>query len=134
MLAQSETTLAPGIPETQSLRAARAKLEESTKELKADVEAKKAMLKRLTAYVLPQLTDSNLSNSNLLGILAAQKTARDDLSRMTVASSRCDSCAAQSDTDNIMSCITGCASRTMPDLPVIQRKVKSCQAIDWLPF
>lgn len=116
------------VADTESSRAAKAKVNASTVKLKADLDFQKSMFQRLNLYLLPRLTDRNL-----IGIVGAQSTAKNDIARISANSSACTYCAQQQDTEGTMKCINECATRLVPDFPSIQKKLKSCQNLEWLP-
>jgi hypothetical protein len=104
--------------------------------LKASLAASNAInanLRKLQLYLVPRL-----SYIDPLGLLGASGAAKDDLARIRSATSMCeDKCPTPNTSEGIdayTKCVSECAARTIPDLASIQKKLKSCSELDWLPF
>jgi len=93
-----------------------------------------ANLRKLQLYLVPRL-----SHIDPLGLMGASGAAKEDLARLQSANSACqDKCAKAAYTsegiDAYMKCVAECTALAMPDLASIQKKLKSCSELDWLPF
>jgi hypothetical protein len=125
----------PGPNDPPYLRDSKAKLAAANRDAIADIEAMKAMSRKIDLYLKPRLFDLNP-----MGLVAAKRAAQEDWSRIDSIPSRCQNeCPLKPDptiedlTDR-QKCYDVCSARTMPDLPAIQKKMKSCRNLDWLPF
>jgi hypothetical protein len=128
----SEYSTVPGPNDPPELRASKAKAESAMREMRASLASEKAMARRLDLYLTPRLF-----NLDVVGIVAARRAAQEDWERIGSATSGCEKeCPLIPDrkTDDPTKCNNECTLRAMPDLPTIQRKVKSCASLEWLPF
>ena len=105
--------------------------DEDLKAILAASNAINANLKKLQLYLVPRL-----AYIDRLGLLGASGAATDDLARIRSATSMCeDKCPAPNTSkgmDGYTKCVSDCAA--LPDLASIQKKLKSCSELDWLPF
>jgi hypothetical protein len=120
----------PSATDTEPLRKAKAKVEANLRTIKAGLDTEKAILNKLHLYLLPRLL-----YLDPLGLVGAQTAAKDDLARIKSALSSCQNeCPASLESSALQTCSTECTTRAMPDLAAVQKKLKSCQDLEWLPF
>jgi hypothetical protein len=134
-LSGHEYSTVPGPNDPPYLRESKAKSAAANADARANVESLKAMSRKIDLYLKPRLFDLNP-----MGLVAAKRAAQEDWSRIDSIPSRCQNeCPLKSDptiediTDR-QKCYDVCSARTMPDLPAIQKKMKSCRNLEWLPF
>jgi hypothetical protein len=121
---------APSADDSDEVRAAKARLAENKRTVRAGLETEKAILRKLDLYLVPRIV-----RLDPYGILGAQSAAKDDMARVTSAPSNCrNECPASLESNALIRCVTECATRAMPDLASIQKKLRACQNPDWLPF
>jgi clan AA aspartic protease (TIGR02281 family) len=119
-----------GLPDTEATQL-KAKFDAATRAIKASTAALQVIMGKLDRYLWLRVSDSNL-----IGIVAAKNEAASDWARVMASTSNCNECIASTDTDTstIVKCVNECATRRMPDLPSVQQKQASCQNLKWLPF
>lgn len=105
--------------------------DEALKAILAASNAINANLRKLQLYLV-----ARLSHIDPLGLLGASGAAKDDFARIRSATSMCkDKCPAPNTSegmDGYTKCVSECAA--IPNLASIQKKLKSCSELDWLPF
>ena len=127
-----EYNTVPGPNDPPELQASKAKGEAAMREMKARLESQKAILRKIDLYLKPRIFDLDP-----IPIVAAKRAAQEDRDRLGSATSGCQyACPLLPDSkaDDLTKCNDECAARSMPDLPTIQKKIKSCLSIEWLPF
>jgi hypothetical protein len=125
-----EYSTVPGPNDPPELRASKARAEASKREMKASLESQKAMLRKLDLYLKPRLFDLDP-----IPLVAAKRAAQEDWDRIGSTTSACQNeCPISLEADAATKCNNECATRAMPDLPTIQKKMKSCVNLEWLPF
>jgi hypothetical protein len=130
LLSRPEYSTVPGPNDPPELRASKAKAEASMREMRANLESQKAMLRKLDLYLKPRIF-----NLDPIPLVAAKRAAQEDWDRIGSATSACQNeCPMSLQADALTKCNNECASRMMPDLPTLQKKVKSCLNLEWLPF
>jgi hypothetical protein len=126
----SDEFTTPSAADSEELRAAKARLADGKRTVRAGLESEKAILRKLDLYLLPRIL-----RLDPYGILAAQTAARDDLARVGSVALSCNSeCPPSLESGALKTCTTECTTRAMPDFASIQKKLKSCQDLEWLPF
>jgi clan AA aspartic protease (TIGR02281 family) len=132
MLSQDNSySTVPNVDDTAAMRTDKAKLEAANRKVKAGLDSNQNRLSRLNLYLVPRLTDRNV-----IGIVGAKNTAKNDIARMNAlaTSGTCSECTSPDlDTSETTKCMNECATRVMPDFPSIQNKRQSCQNLEWLP-
>jgi hypothetical protein len=92
-----------------------------------------ANLRKLQLYLVPRL-----SHIDPLSLMGASGAAKDDLARIQAANSACQGKCPKAYTsegvDAYMKCVAECTALAIPDFASIQKKLKSCSELDWLPF
>jgi hypothetical protein len=130
-----EYSTVPGPNDPPDLRESKAKSAAANQDARSVIESQKAMLRKIDLYLTPRLFDLNP-----LGLVTAKRAAQEDWDRIQSIPSKCENeCPlkpnpAIEDLTNRQKCYDTCSARTMPDLPAIEKKVQSCQNLDWLPF
>jgi hypothetical protein len=116
--------------DSEEVRTAKANLESTNRTIRANLDSHRAMARKLNLFLQPRAF-----NLDPLGLLSAQQSAKDDWARVKSATSGCQSqCPTSLETSALAKCNTECVTRAIPDLPTIQKKVKSCYELEWLPF
>ena len=129
-LSGPEYSTVPGPNDPPALRESKAKSAAANQASKAQLESEKAMLRKLDLYLKPRIFDLNP-----MGLVAAKRAAQEDATRIGAAISGCQSaCPMTFGNNDDTKCYSACATRAMPDLPTIQKKLRSCLNLEWLPF
>lgn len=88
--------------------------------------AANARLNKLQLYLLPRM-----QYVDALGLVSADKSARDDLQRIESTGSKCIPQCPAGTGEN---CLRDCERRAMPDYDSVVNSSKAWATLDWLPY